>query len=487
MRKTLKNLTIIILVILGISCSDDQLNKTIRMQSPKDGTKSLSLDKAPILKWESDGENFDIYCDTHNPPITKLNTEKIQTKEFTLYKLKGNTKYYWKIVAENKDIVTENKVWSFTTAKRNNNSWYKRYNVPRYGFRGKSIIKTKDGGIIIIEATISGQRYAWKLDINGEEVWKHDLTMIPKNSTALITNNDNGGYTILHRYMKDNSYTFVFFNENCQAQKSVTQILKPRTSICSAIQTKDGGFILIGQQGCKNSSNNNIWYAKTDLQGRIVWEETFGDEYSNEVPKAIIETGDNGYAISGSTTKNIFTSEKNTTREYALFIKTDLDGYVIFNKQGTFGNKYDQIAETLISTSNSDIIMGCNTNSLGSSYCKLLIQKINKEGKVQRFIFNNDNQELIKQIIETQDGGFAILATTSNETKGKTDILLIKTNNKFEKLWSKKYGGSGVEKAISLIQTFDGGYAILGSSTEENNKEYGWFIKTDDEGLVDLN
>jgi hypothetical protein len=487
MRKILKDLIIIILVIIGVSCSEDQLNKTIKMQSPTDGTKSLSLDKAPILKWESDGVNFDVYCDTNNPPITKLNTEKIQTKEFTLYKLKGNTKYYWKIVAENKDISTENKVWSFTTAKRNNNSWYKKYSVPRYGFRGKSILETKDGGLIIIESTTLGQRYAWKLDINGEEVWKHDLTMIPKNSTALMTTDVNGEFAILHRYMEENLYTFMFFNEKCKVKNTITQILKPRTSIYSVIQTKDGGFILIGQQGCKNSSNKNIWYAKTDLQGRIVWEETFGDEYSNEVAKAIIETEDDGYAICGSSTNNIFSSEKNNSRQYALLIKTDQDGYLMFNKDGTYGDKNDQMAETLIRTRNGGIILGCNTNPNESDNIKLLIQKIDKEGKSVRAIFGGDKQELIKQIVETDDGGLAILATTSSDTNGRTDILLIKINNKLEKMWSKKYGGSGVEKAISLIQTFDGGYAILGSSTKENNKEYGWFIKTDEEGLVDLN
>ena len=51
-----------------------------------------------------------------------------------------------------------------------------------------------------------------------------------------------------------------------------------------------------------------------------------------------------------------------------------------------------------------------------------------------------------------------------NQFNTDFDEYLIKVNGEGEKQWEKTYGGVGVDKGEALVQTSDGGYALLGSS-----------------------
>ena len=55
-----------------------------------------------------------------------------------------------------------------------------------------------------------------------------------------------------------------------------------------------------------------------------------------------------------------------------------------------------------------------------------------------------------------------------------------------ELLWVKLYGGSNEDMAHSIIETSDGGYAVLGNTksqdgdvSEKNTSDRDWFLKLD--------
>jgi hypothetical protein len=52
-------------------------------------------------------------------------------------------------------------------------------------------------------------------------------------------------------------------------------------------------------------------------------------------------------------------------------------------------------------------------------------------------------------------------------------------------MWSKTYGGLGIDIAYSVIETSDRGYAIAGdtSSSGAGGEDF-WLIKTDEDGFV---
>ncbi|MDO1502022.1 hypothetical protein Q2T40_17950 [Winogradskyella maritima] len=101
-----------------------------------------------------------------------------------------------------------------------------------------------------------------------------------------------------------------------------------------------------------------------------------------------------------------------------------------------------------------------------------------------------------QSIISTTDGGYAILGFTqsmdgdiSDKSSEDFDYFLLKYNATDELQWSKTYGGTGDDRGRSIIQTLDGGFAILGTSSSNDGDVSGnsgfqdyWLAKLDTSG-----
>ena len=106
--------------------------------------------------------------------------------------------------------------------------------------------------------------------------------------------------------------------------------------------------------------------------------------------------------------------------------------------------------------------------------------------------------ESAKSVIKTQDGGYAVVGYTQSmdgDIEGKFnesfDFWFLKFNEFNELEWQKTYGGSDDERASDLIQTNDGGYAVIGKSksndgdvSENAGYEDFWIIKLDSYGSI---
>ncbi|WP_406685543.1 hypothetical protein N1F78_07440 [Seonamhaeicola sp. MEBiC1930] len=106
--------------------------------------------------------------------------------------------------------------------------------------------------------------------------------------------------------------------------------------------------------------------------------------------------------------------------------------------------------------------------------------------------------ESAQSIINTKDNGYAILGYTqsadgdvTNKTDESFNYWLLKFDENHNQQWQKNYGGSADDRGSCVIQTSDGGYAILGSSKSANgdvstNNGFNdfWMIKTDSTGNI---
>ena len=101
-----------------------------------------------------------------------------------------------------------------------------------------------------------------------------------------------------------------------------------------------------------------------------------------------------------------------------------------------------------------------------------------------------------QSVIATTDGGYAILGFTQSNDGDINDKLdesfdywVIKCNAQNTIEWQKTYGGSDNDRGQTIIQTQDGGYAIVGSSasadgdvTENHGAQDFWLAKLDVQG-----
>ncbi|MEL6973873.1 MAG: hypothetical protein AAGL29_00575 [Bacteroidota bacterium] len=83
--------------------------------------------------------------------------------------------------------------------------------------------------------------------------------------------------------------------------------------------------------------------------------------------------------------------------------------------------------------------------------------------------FGGSGEETAQSVIPTNDGGFAVLGyanSTDGDLAGKSlpvnDYWLLKFSATGDLQWNKTYGGSKDDRGQSIIQTMDGGYAVVG-------------------------
>ncbi|MFP7655383.1 T9SS type A sorting domain-containing protein [Chryseobacterium proteolyticum] len=107
--------------------------------------------------------------------------------------------------------------------------------------------------------------------------------------------------------------------------------------------------------------------------------------------------------------------------------------------------------------------------------------KLNQQGdQVWEKYFSGNNHDYLSSTVATQEGGFLISGTSysgkgsdkKDDSKGGSDIWLIRINEFGDELWQKTLGTSADEEARSVIQTTDLGFVVAGN-VQNASKGYG--------------
>jgi hypothetical protein len=107
--------------------------------------------------------------------------------------------------------------------------------------------------------------------------------------------------------------------------------------------------------------------------------------------------------------------------------------------------------------------------------------KLNQQGEeIWAKYFSGKNHDFMSATVNTQEGGFALAGTSysgkgldkKEESKGGSDIWLIRINEFGDEVWQKTIGGSSDEEARAVIQTTDFGFFIAGN-VQNSAKGYG--------------
>ena len=69
----------------------------------------------------------------------------------------------------------------------------------------------------------------------------------------------------------------------------------------SVVETSDGGYAITGVTFPFDNVKSDVWLVKTDVNGTMVWNQTYGGTSNELGGNSVMETSDGGYAIAGST------------------------------------------------------------------------------------------------------------------------------------------------------------------------------------------
>ena len=298
---------------------------------------------------------------------------------------------------------------------------------------GNSVVQTSDGGYAIAGSTLSygagvSDVYLVKTDASGNMLW---------NKTYGGPGNDYG---------------------------------------TSVVQTNDGGYAIAGYTYSFGAGVSDVYLVKTDANGNMQWNKTYGGN-STDYGYSVVQTGDGGYATTG------YTASFGVSVNDVYLVKTDANGNMQWNK--TYGGALNDGAWFMARTTDGGFAITGYTYSYGAGGADIYLVKTDANGNMEwNKTYGGTGNDFGYSVIQNVEGGYAVASTTNSVSSG-SDICLVKTDSSGNQLWNKTYGGPGYDYGYAVTQTSDRGYAVAGTTSSYGTGGYdAYIVKTDASGNI---
>jgi hypothetical protein len=146
----------------------------------------------------------------------------------------------------------------------------------------------------------------------------------------------------------------------------------------------------------------------------------------------------------------------------------------------TYGGADNDFAYSLAATSDGGyIIVGSTGMDVGSTGGYVWLVKTDMNGyEMWNRTYGSAGKTHGYYVVQTVDGGYALVGSDTSSSDN-SDVWLVKTDAEGYEMWNHTYGGTEDENALSLLQTSDGGYVIAGTTSSFDGGPNFWLVKTD--------
>ncbi len=134
----------------------------------------------------------------------------------------------------------------------------------------------------------------------------------------------------------------------------------------------------------------------------------------------------------------------------------------------------------------SGYVIAGETQSFGPGPLAVYLLKTDSGGNIAwTRTYGGSLYDYALSVKETADTGYIIAGATNSFGAGLRDLYLIKTNANGDTVWTRTHGGSGDDVGAAVLETQDGGYIVVGT-TYSFGAGGGdvWLVKTDAGGNV---
>ncbi|MEO8085832.1 MAG: T9SS type A sorting domain-containing protein [Bacteroidota bacterium] len=377
------------------------------------------------------------------------------------------------------------------------------------------IFMANDGGYLLVGTTNSnngnvsgnhGLSDVWvvKLDPSGAFQWQHcyggnkvdaavSAVQMPDGKIFVLAsaNSDNGNVSNNHGGNANTSDVWLF------AINSTGSLLWQKTFGGSAadaahalIKTSDNNLLIgAGTESTDGDvtgahGNEDFWLLKVDTAGNLLWQKAFGGT-GTDICNTVIETADGFLAAGSSTSNNCDVTGNRGGADYWI-VKTDFSGNLVWEK--SYGGTSNESAFSAITDSAGNFVICGYTSSSDSDVIEnhgssefWLLQLDTAGNKIMQATFGGSNSDIAFSIIKADEDGYLLAGTTSSidfdlqnsQTHGNEDCWLMKSDLAGNIIWTRAYGGSNSDRALSVLQTDDGGYVMAGYSHSNDGQVNG--------------
>ena len=349
--------------------------------------------------------------------------------------------------------------------------------------------KSVSNGYIIVGSSIDSTfhtrgYYILKLDRQGKKVWEKsypDAFSVYTNGVAVLS---NGNIAILgtHAGILYSALAEVVLLDS--TGEFITSSNYPPldgwgTSGAEILQSDDSTLaITIYTDGFVSTNYYSIYKLNSDLSTQ--WTEFVAYDGSLLNAHSLTKTFSNNYFSLSYYDTYYYSAQP--AYQVSSIRKFNSTGSVLLDSLFEFNCTTNSIASTI----NNGVIIGATVNNFGQTDMKLI--KLNSQGDFMwSKEFGSYLNETTTHVIQTSDGGYALLASIIDPIlPNQNDILLVKTNASGDSIWSKKLGSTLNEISLHIEENTDSSLAILGSTNGFGNNHI-FFVIVDQYGNIPCN
>ena len=342
---------------------------------------------------------------------------------------------------------------------------------------GHSIIQTQDGGFAVAGWTMSfgAGNYDFlvlKLSSTGTIQWARTLGGPDDDLACSIIQTSDGGLAVAGwtGIYASGPTDFVVLKLSSAGALLWTRIFggASRDEAWDIIQTQDGGFAVAGMTESFGAGSADFLVLKLTSTGTLSWARTYGGTGYDRT-ESMIQTIDGGYAVAG------MTASYGAGSYDFLVLKLNPDGSQAWAR--TFGGAGEDQAYSIVQTADTGFAVAGYADISGVGNYEFTVLKLNSTGNMQwTRLFGGANDDRTHSIINTQGGGLAVAGYTNTFGAGSYDFLVLKLFSTGTREWARTYGGTGYDRPESMIQTQDGGFAVMGATASYGAGSYDFLV-----------
>ncbi|QMU31040.1 hypothetical protein [Adhaeribacter radiodurans] len=381
-----------------------------------------------------------------------------------------------------------------------------------------SLQQTNDGGYILggnSNSGISGDKsqvsrgrddyWIVKLNTSGAKIWDKTFGGDKNDYLGTVQQTLDGGYILggasesgkngdkseaTNGYM-DYWVIKIKEEEPLTSQWNMRYGGSGQDNFTTVIKTKDGGYLSGGYTNSNKSGDKtqasqgkqDYWIVKSDKNGKKEWDQRYGgsgEDYLN----SIISTSDGGYLLAGSSLSDKSGDKSQTSqgdRDYWI-VKIDAQGTKQWDKRYG-GSDYDELKQVIQLPSGRYLLAGTSSSPAsgdkrpgsqgGQDYWVLKISATGE--KIWDKRYGGSGEDVLEGLAPTLDGGLLLGGTSTSgvsgdktqASRGNSDFWLVRIDGDGNLLWDKRYGGSGEDQLLALgsTGTSSGNFFVAGTST----------------------
>ena len=148
----------------------------------------------------------------------------------------------------------------------------------------------------------------------------------------------------------------------------------------------------------------------------------------------------------------------------AYLLKTDNNGKLLWQK--TYGGPgYDNAHAVIVNKDDYVILTGYGDHWGAESKRDMFLMQIDQEGnEVWSRSYGGSENDHAMTVFQTHDGGYIVTGHTQSFGMGDWDAYVIKTDVTGDTLWTSTYGTPRPDSGYDIIQSREGDYFVTGNS-----------------------